>query len=147
MKETRVLRKLAVLVFIIHLGNYVQAQHSEWQLKRGVLFFAPNSDSLNGSVKRELMRLKEEMQANPSFKVVIEGSACHSRFDEQLSWDRVNRVIGYVVENYNIDRNRFLFKYKGTAPANIIYYRNPYGYEEGPSSLPAPYPKLRTRSK
>jgi hypothetical protein len=127
---------LLTILTIVYAG-IASSQHSEWPLQRGVMAFAPGSIKLDASVKQALQTLTVSMNANPTFRVVIEGSICKSVREAQLSWDRVNAVIEYMSDS--VDRSRFISKYKGTSPSNFIYYRVPYDYEEGPYNPPRPY--------
>lgn len=40
-------------------------------------------------------------------------------YNEVLSWERVNKVVDYLVNTYGIDRNRFIINYKGETNPKI----------------------------
>ncbi|MEZ4916482.1 MAG: OmpA family protein [Chitinophagales bacterium] len=41
----------------------------------------------------------------------------NDKYNEQLSWNRVNAVIDYLNKNYGIDRNRFIVNFEGESNA------------------------------
>jgi OOP family OmpA-OmpF porin len=56
----------------------------------------------------------------PNAKVLATGSADRDndiKYNEQLSYNRVDHVIDYIVFTYGIDRNRFIVKYDGETAA------------------------------
>jgi hypothetical protein len=83
------------------------------------------------------------MRANPTCKVLIIGNGNGSKMDQQRSWDRVNAVINYLVDNQGIDRERFIFQYGQNGNSDAVIYRSAGEGEEGPSNMPPPFPNLR----
>ncbi|HJU45375.1 MAG TPA: hypothetical protein VJ647_01265, partial [Chitinophagaceae bacterium] len=84
-----------------------------------------------------------QMRNNPSCKVAVIGYGESSKAAQQLSWDRVNSVINYLVEKEGISSDRFVFKYgEGGGDAGTVDLRDGTG-EEGPNTVPAPHPNLR----
>jgi hypothetical protein len=74
---------------------------------------------------------------------VVQGYAGPSKSEQQLSWDRVNTVINYLVEKQGISSDRLIFKYGETGgDPNTIDLRAAQG-DEGPNTVPAPHPNLR----
>ena len=64
---------------------------------------------------------------------------------QQLSWDRVNSIINYLVEKEGISSDRFIFKYgEAGGDVNTVDLRDSQN-EEGPNTVPAPHPNLRRR--
>jgi outer membrane protein OmpA-like peptidoglycan-associated protein len=60
--------------------------------------------------------IAEKMRYCPDKRVVVTGYADNrsdAKYNEQLSWNRVNKVIEYMTTKYGIERNRFIFVYKG----------------------------------
>lgn len=58
----------------------------------------------------------QRMLMCPASKVVATGHADkdnNSKYNEQLSYNRVDNVIDYLVDTYGIDRNRFVVKFDG----------------------------------
>ena len=73
------------------------------------------------------------------------GYCASSKSEQQLSWDRVNAVINYLVEKEGISADRFIFKYgQEGGDCNTVDLRDGT-QEEGPNTVPAPHPNLRRR--
>lgn len=109
----------------------------------GSIGFTPGSSKLGTSSLATLSRLANAMRANPTCKVVVMGNGNGSKVEQQRSWDRVNAVINYMVDNQGIDRDRFIFQYGQSGNANSVDYRSAGEGEEGPSNMPPPFPNLR----
>ncbi len=109
----------------------------------GSIMFASGSSRISPSMQAQLSNLAAQMQADPTCKVVVMGSAGGSKVAQQRSWDRVNAVIEYMSETHNVDRNRFIFQYEGAAADNSVNYRSANEGEEGPSNVAPPHPDLR----
>jgi len=89
--------------------------------------------------------IAEKMRNNPGCKVAVIGYGESSKSAQQLSWDRVNEVIKYLVEKEGINSDRFIFRYGQTGgDENTIDIKDGTG-EEGPNTVPAPHPNLRKR--
>jgi outer membrane protein OmpA-like peptidoglycan-associated protein len=89
--------------------------------------------------------IAEKMRNNPACKVAVIGYGESSKTAQQLSWDRVNEVIKYLVEKEGINSDRFIFRYGQTGgDENTIDIKDGTG-EEGPNTVPAPHPNLRKR--
>jgi outer membrane protein OmpA-like peptidoglycan-associated protein len=89
--------------------------------------------------------IAEKMRNNPGCKVAVIGYGESSKTAQQLSWDRVNEVIKYLVEKEGINSDRFIFRYGQTGgDENTIDVKDGTG-EEGPNTVPAPHPNLRKR--
>ncbi|HEV3222839.1 MAG TPA: hypothetical protein VGZ90_08180 [Puia sp.] len=89
--------------------------------------------------------IAEKMRNNPGCKVAVIGYGETSKTAQQLSWDRVNEVIKYLVEKEGINSDRFIFRYGQTGgDENTIDVKDGTG-EEGPNTVPAPHPNLRKR--
>lgn len=80
------------------------------------------------------------------------------KYNEQLSWNRVNEVIDFLNENYGIDRSRFIFLYDGESNASGTSTFEQYRErkvtleqaepgEVGESSPAPPHPGLKAGSK
>jgi hypothetical protein len=92
-----------------------------------------------------LATVAEKMRNNPNCKVAVVGYGESSKSAQQLSWDRVNEVIKYLVEKEGISIDRFIFRYGQTGgDENTIDLKDGTG-EEGPNTVPAPHPNLRKR--
>lgn len=87
----------------------------------------------------------QKMRDNPNCKVAVIGYGESSKSAQQLSWDRVNEVIRYLVEKEGISSDRFIFRYgQSGGEENTIDLKDATG-EEGPNTVPAPHPNLRRR--
>jgi outer membrane protein OmpA-like peptidoglycan-associated protein len=109
----------------------------------GSIVFGSGSSRITPAMQSQLANLAAQMQAQPTCKVVVMGSAGGSKVAQQRSWDRVNAVIEYMSETNNIDRSRFIFQYEGAASENSVNYRSANVGEEGPSNVAPPHPDLR----
>jgi len=84
------------------------------------------------------------MRNNPECKVVVVGYCNSTKQEQQLSWDRVNAVINYLVEKEGISADRFIFQYgQEGGDCNTVDLRGAASGEEGPNTVPAPHPNLR----
>jgi OOP family OmpA-OmpF porin len=109
----------------------------------GSVGFTSGSSKLGVGSLAILSRLSSAMRANPTCQVVVMGNGSSSKIDQQRSWDRVNAVINYLVDNQGIDRDRFIFQYGQNGNNNSVDYRSAGEGEEGPSNMPPPFPNLR----
>jgi outer membrane protein OmpA-like peptidoglycan-associated protein len=109
--------------------------------------FAARSSTLSNDAKAVLASLAETIRNNPNCKVAVVGYGESSKSVQQLSWDRVNTVINYLVEKEGISNDRFIFKYgEAGGDANTVDLREA-GTDETPNSVPAPHPSLRKRGR
>lgn len=109
------------------------------------IVFKGRSVTLSKDGKALASTIAEKMRNNPSCKVAVIGYGESSKSAQQLSWDRVNEVIKYLVEKEGINSDRFIFRYGQTGgDENTIDVKDGTG-EEGPNTVPAPHPNLRKR--
>ncbi|MBV4358132.1 OmpA family protein [Pinibacter aurantiacus] len=107
--------------------------------------FGAKSVSLSKDAKAVLAGVAQKMKDNANCKVAVVGYGESSKSAQQLSWDRVNAVINYLVEKEGINADRLIFKYgEGGGDANTVDLRDGSG-EEGPNTVPAPHPNLRKK--
>ena len=107
--------------------------------------FAGRSVSLTNDAKAVLAGVAEKIRTNPNCKIAVIGYGESSKSAQQLSWDRVNAVINYLVEQEGISADRFIFKYgEGGGDSNTVDLRDGT-LEEGPNAVPAPHPNLRKK--
>ncbi|ULQ56660.1 OmpA family protein [Flavihumibacter rivuli] len=107
--------------------------------------FTGRSVSLSADAKAVLASVAEKLRNNPTCKVSVIGYGESSKSAQQLSWDRVNAVINYLIEKEGISADRFIFKYgEGGGDTNTVDLRDATG-EEGPNAVPAPHPNLRKK--
>jgi outer membrane protein OmpA-like peptidoglycan-associated protein len=109
------------------------------------IVFKGRSVTLSKDGKALASTIAEKMRNNPNCKVAVIGYGESSKSAQQLSWDRVNEVIKYLVEKEGINSDRFIFRYGQTGgDENTIDVKDGTG-EEGPNTVPAPHPNLRKR--
>ncbi|HVS95009.1 MAG TPA: OmpA family protein [Puia sp.] len=107
--------------------------------------FKGRSVTLTKDQKALLASAAQKMRDNPSCKVAVIGYGESSKAAQQLSWDRVNAVINYLVEKEGISLDRFIFRYgQSNGDESTVDLRDGTG-EEGPNTVPAPHPNLRRR--
>jgi outer membrane protein OmpA-like peptidoglycan-associated protein len=107
--------------------------------------FTGRSVSLSNDAKAVLGGVAEKMKNNPACKVAVIGYGESNKSQQQLSWDRVNAVIKYLVEKEGISQDRFIFKYgEGAGDANTVDLQDGTD-QEGPNTVPAPHPNLRRK--
>ncbi|MEP7278065.1 MAG: OmpA family protein [Bacteroidota bacterium] len=107
--------------------------------------FAGRSVSLSKDAQAVLAGVSSKMRDNPNCKVAVSGYGESNKAAQQLSWDRVNAVIKYLVEKEGISEDRFIFKYaQGEGDSNTVDLKDGTG-EEGPNTVPAPHPNLRRK--
>jgi hypothetical protein len=107
--------------------------------------FDKNSIKLNGVANANLAALAVAMRNSPNCKTVIIGNGSGSKMEQQRSWDRVNAIINYMVDNQSIDRERFIFQYGNSGDIDLVEYRSANNEESGPSNTPPPFPNLRNK--
>ena len=88
-----------------------------------------------------LMAAAAKIKANPTCKVKVIGYGTSSKSAQQLSWERVNAVIKYLVEKEGISESRLLFYYAQDGDANTVDLQGTL--EDGPNTVPAPHPNLK----
>lgn len=109
-----------------------------------------------------LHSVAEKMLLCEDIKIVATGTADidhYSDYNQQLSWNRVNQVITYIVDNYGIDRNRFLINFvgdtKSSAPRSNpvkqykerrVHFEVADGKSSGKINAPAPFPSIKAGS-
>lgn len=107
--------------------------------------FRARSVSLSNDAKALLASAAQRIRNNPSCRVAVVGYCASNKSEQQLSWDRVNAVINYLVEKEGISSDRLIFKYgESGGDCNTVDLRDGTG-EEGPTTVPAPHPNLRRR--
>jgi len=103
--------------------------------------FAKGSVRLSKAAQASLASVAAQLNANPSCKAKVIGYGASNKKAQQLSWDRVNSVIKYLVEKQGISESRLLFFYGQDGDANTVDLQGTT--EEGPNTVPAPHPNLQ----
>jgi outer membrane protein OmpA-like peptidoglycan-associated protein len=104
--------------------------------------FRAGSIALSNDAKAVLNSAAAQINANPDCRVRVIGYGTSDKKAQQLSWDRVNAVIRYLVEQQGVSENRFIFQHGvSDGDANTVDLQPTT--EEGPNTVPAPHPNLR----
>jgi outer membrane protein OmpA-like peptidoglycan-associated protein len=107
--------------------------------------FKGKSVVLSNDAKALLSSAAQQIKANPNCKIAVVGYCSTNKSEQQLSWDRVNAVITYMVDKEGISADRFIFKYGETGgECTTVDLRDGTG-EEGPNTVAPPHPNLRRR--
>jgi outer membrane protein OmpA-like peptidoglycan-associated protein len=107
--------------------------------------FKGRSVTLTKDHKALLATVADKIKNNPNCKVAVIGYGESSKAAQQLSWDRVNAIINYLVEKEGVSSDRFIFRYgQSGGEENTIDLKDGTG-EEGPNTVPAPHPNLRRK--
>jgi hypothetical protein len=85
-----------------------------------------------------------KINANPSCKVKVIGYGASSKSAQQLSWERVNAVMKYLVEKQGISESRLVFNYGQDGDVNTVDLLGTT--EDGPNNVPAPHPNLKSKN-
>jgi outer membrane protein OmpA-like peptidoglycan-associated protein len=105
--------------------------------------FKGKTVTLSNDAKALLASVAQKMRDNSECKVAVVGYCSSSKSEQQLSWDRVNAVINYLVDKEGIGTDRFIFKYgQEGGDCNTVDLKDGT-QEEGPTTVPAPHPNLR----
>jgi hypothetical protein len=97
---------------------------------------------ISNDMKKVLEAAGTKLRDNPNCKLAVKGYGDDSKANQQLSWDRVNSVINFLVEKEGISSERFIFRYGQKGNIRFVDLIDATG-QEGPSSTPAPHPNLR----
>jgi outer membrane protein OmpA-like peptidoglycan-associated protein len=107
--------------------------------------FKGKTVTLSREAKALLANVAQRIRDNAACKVAVVGYCSSSKSEQQLSWDRVNAIINYLVDNEAISSDRFVFKYgQEGGDCNTVDLMD--GTDDvGPNSVPAPHPNLRRK--
>ncbi len=107
--------------------------------------FKGKSVTLSNDAKALLASVAQTIKNNADCKVAVVGYCASSKAEQQLSWDRVNAIINYLVDKEGISADRFVFKYgQEGGDCNTVDLQDGTG-DEGPTTVPAPHPNLRRK--
>ncbi|HSC39782.1 MAG TPA: OmpA family protein [Chitinophagaceae bacterium] len=107
--------------------------------------FKERSIALSNDAKAVLAGVAEKMRQHVDCKVAVIGYGESNKAAQQLSWDRVNSVISYLVEKEGINQDRFIFRHSQEGgDGNTVDLKDGTG-EEGPSTVAPPHPNLRKK--
>ena len=106
--------------------------------------FKQGNIKISDDAKALLASVGSRLRNSPECKVVVVGYCSSNKREQQLSWDRVNAVINYLVEKEGLSADRFIFQYgQDGGDCNTVDLRAAGEGEEGPNTVPAPHPNLR----
>ncbi len=101
-----------------------------------------NNINLSATNISVLQKAAEIIKSRPECRVQLQGHGGATKLEQQLSWDRTNVVLRYLVEKTGIAPGRFNFEYGLEGDINMVDIS--LTSNEGPDSVPAPHPNLRT---
>jgi len=105
--------------------------------------FKAGSAKLSKDAMSILAGAAQQIGANPTCNVKVVGYAADAnKRSQQLSWDRVNTVIKYLVEKGGVSEGRIIFSYENQGESNTVDLQPTT--ETGPNTVPAPHPQYRT---
>jgi len=106
--------------------------------------FKQGSIRISDDAKALLASIGARLRNSPECKVVVVGYCSSNKREQQLSWDRVNAIINYMVEKEGLSIDRFIFSYgQDGGDCDTVDMRAAASGEEGPNTVPAPHPNLR----
>lgn len=106
--------------------------------------FKAGSNRLSDDAKASLAAAASRVRNNPGCQVVVVGYCAGDKREQQLSWDRVNAIISYMVDKEGISQDRFIFNYgQQGGDCNTVDLRAATEGETGPNRVDPPHPNLR----
>lgn len=123
------------------------------------IHFASDKYYIQPEYYASLHIIGEKMLMCPDLKVVATGYTdvfSDPKYNEKLSWNRVNQSVEYLVDKYGISRDRFIVDYKGETEADPdspnlenrkVGFRVAEDGEAGDSNPADPHPGLKAGSE
>jgi outer membrane protein OmpA-like peptidoglycan-associated protein len=111
-----------------------------------IQFFA-NNYKLSRDAEAVLSVIGDKLRNNPNCNVKVIGYGAKSKAQQQLSWDRVNAIIRYLVEQQGIAESRFIFEFGRDTDGDILAVDLIGTMESGPNTVQPPHPELRSKGK
>lgn len=105
--------------------------------------FKTGSAVLSKESQNLLRTAAAQIKAVANCRVKVTGHGTSNKSSQQLSWDRVNSVIRYLVEKQGISEERFIFTYGEDGDANTVDLMGTT--DSGPNRVPAPHPNLKSK--
>lgn len=106
------------------------------------IHFSGKSVLLSTDAKKLLEAVAQQIKDHPECRVEVKSYCQSNKREHQISWDRVNRVITFLIEKQGISPERFIFlssESDGSCGEVDLRFSN----GDGPSMVPPPYPNLR----
>ena len=108
--------------------------------------FTGRSVTLSNDAKALLATVAQRLRDNAGCRVAVIGYGESDKRAQQLSWDRVNAVINYLVDKEGISADRFIWRSgQPGGDENTVDLQDATG-QEGPNTIPPPHPNLRRRN-
>ncbi|EJF53228.1 outer membrane protein/peptidoglycan-associated (lipo)protein [Saprospira grandis DSM 2844] len=102
------------------LGGGGKGMLNDWYLP--MIHFDLDKYKLRPESYEQLRHIARVMQAYPDLKVVVHGHTdirASDEYNDRLSYNRAMTAIDYIVNQYEVDRSRFIAKFNGEA-SNLI---------------------------
>jgi outer membrane protein OmpA-like peptidoglycan-associated protein len=100
--------------------------------------FKAGSFKLSKEAQAILTSAAAQLKANATCNVRVVGYVTDAtKKAQQLSWDRVNAVIKFLIEKQGISEDRLIFSYDTRGPSNSVDLQ-PTPDKGGPNTVPAP---------
>lgn len=109
--------------------------------------FNANNFKLTKDAEAVLAVIADKLKNNPNCNVKVIGYGAKSKMQQQLSWDRVNAIIRYLVEQQGIAETRLIFEYGKSADGDDLTVDLIGTMETGPNNVQPPHPELRKANK
>ncbi len=103
--------------------------------------FKGNSNTLSKAAQASLASIAQQIQNSPTCHIRVTGHGASDKRAQQRSWDRVNAVIQYMVNQQGISESRFIFVYGQEGDANVVDLEGTT--DEGPNGVAAPNPQYQ----
>ncbi len=107
--------------------------------------FKGKSIAISTAAQASLASVAQQLQASPDCKLRVVGHGASDKRAQQLSWDRTNAVIRYLVEKQGISEGRFIFTYGTEGDPNTVDLEGTT--DEGPNNAPAPNPQYQQQQR
>ena len=107
--------------------------------------FNANNFKLNKDAEAVLSVVADKLRNNPNCNVKVVGYGSKNKAQQQLSWDRVNAIIRYMVEQQGIAESRFIFEYGRDTDGDVLSVDLIGTMESGPNTVQPPHPELRAK--
>ena len=133
------------IFFVIAIPSNCTAQSFDCNLMSlPSITFRGNATNLNSQAKAILLSAATIIKQNPQCRISVQAPSEASKAGQQRSWDRVNAVIRYLVEQTGISEERLIFQY-GESEGDFNMVDLMGTTEQGADTKPPPHPNLRGR--
>ncbi len=105
--------------------------------------FKGNTSTLSKAAQASLASIAQQIQSSPNCHIRVTGHGATNKREQQRSWDRVNAVIQYMVNQQGISESRFIFVSGQEGDPNVVDLEGTT--DEGPNTVPAPSPQYQKK--